>query len=160
VLAHESRQFPSWLIFDVGQKMMDRFMFVGGVFLFLVVVGLPLWSLFAGRGESPTVDSPPLAYWIAGVLVAAPAFTVLVVIVLGFLLPAYGVIARNRLTDVPIWLPPPKGSRDPATLVTASDVGASWLLAAIAATLLVFGLIVIKKGFERKRSLEPPPIPR
>lgn len=133
---------------NVG-AMLDNYLFGGGVFLFIAVVGIPL-LVFVGKrtpSSEPVVDSPPAAYWAAGGIVASVAAGVLLILVVGFILPAYGVIGRNRLTEVKLWIPAASRSREPATLVTASDLGASWLLAAIAAVLLIFGLFLIGRGF-------------
>lgn len=129
--------------------MLDNYLFGGGVFLFIAVVGIPLLAFVGKRKPSaePVVDSPPAAYWAAGAVVASAAAGILLILVAGFILPAYGVIGRNRLTEVKLWIPAASRSRDAATWVTASDLGASWLLAAITAVLLIFGLFLIARGF-------------
>ena len=120
--------------------------------LFFAVTALPLWLMLSGKRKLPPrgEEATPVGYWIAGSLLFVAASAAVIVLIAGFLLPGLEIIPPNWLTQVRIWIPPGRGSRNPPALLKPDDIDMTILMSSIAIVVLCFGAFLIKEGFARR----------
>lgn len=70
MLTHESRQFPSWIIFDVGQRSMRAARIL---LVMLIGVALAVWLCVRSQRESAPAATDPLPAQVAPVTVPSDA---------------------------------------------------------------------------------------
>jgi len=119
--------------------------------IFGVVVPLMLATRKGPAGKSPVprADHGPVAYLVAGTLLAILAAVPFSVVCFGYLLPGLKLIPPNGLSTIKI-IPPMGGLRGgrgyPGYELRLQDTDTSWELSVGALTFVVLGLYVVFRG--------------
>ncbi|MBL9202781.1 MAG: hypothetical protein JNL39_19865 [Opitutaceae bacterium] len=124
--------------------------------IFLVAcVAIPLYVLSrpskdkAAKQEPPPKESSPIAYIVAGTLLAIPAGTAWVIVCFGYLLPGLELTEPNVLSTIKITKPIHR--RGPRYNLRLEHTETSLLLTIAAFVFLVFALFLIFRGVRRIR---------
>lgn len=101
------------------------------------------------KQEAPAKDSSPIAYIVAGTLLAIPAGTAWVIVCFGYLLPGLELTEPNVLSTIKITKPIHR--RGPRYDLRLEHTETSLLLTVATFVFLVFALFLVLRGVHRIR---------
>jgi hypothetical protein len=136
---------------------MDAPVIVCGIIFFGVVVGMPV-ALLLRSGKYRTKEDvasmareTPRAYLWCGGALSAMATMVFAISCFGYLLPGLGWIEKNRLSDIPISIRRGRHGRESDPL-SIHDTDMTLLISSISFVVLVFGVLLLWRGFKLSQS--------